>query len=218
VGGSRNGFKCRCRERACAVQAWAHLNNTAANLFKGNIHGYFRIIAFVPKAAAISAFSFSVGVSSIMSSKLHSAMLAICCLAVALPAVAQLDPPALRAKYGSPLNRETFHMPAGFDLVVDYGAANQVCKLQVPALMPTNERISNAAEMKKRMYEFLVDLVPDSMRGNELGRRTIMMGAVSISSVEYEHVIVSELQSANHPFDKNKITVSFKNCETAPLR
>jgi hypothetical protein len=109
-------------------------------------------------------------------------------------------------------------MPPGFDLVVDYGAANQVCKLQVPALMPTNERISNAAEMKKRMYEFLGDLVPDSMRGNELGRGTIMMGAISNSYVEYEHVIISEPQYANHPFDKNTITVTFKNCETPPLR
>jgi hypothetical protein len=153
-----------------------------------------------------------------MSSKRRSGMLAICCLGFAFPAVAQLDSSALRAKYGTPLNREPFHTPAGFDLVVDYGAANQVCKLQVPALMPTNESISNAAEMKKRMYEFLGDLVPDSVRGNELGRGTIMMGAVSISSVEYEHVRISELQSANQPFDKNTITVSFKNCETPPLR
>ena len=45
---------------------------------------------------------------------------AICCLGFALPAVAQLDSYALHAKYGSPLNRETFHLPAGFDLVVDY--------------------------------------------------------------------------------------------------
>jgi hypothetical protein len=153
-----------------------------------------------------------------MSSKLCSGVLAIFCLGFTLPALAQLDSSALRAKYGSPLNRETFHMPAAFDLIVDYSAANQVCKLHVPALMPRNESISNAAEMKKRMYEFLGDLVPDSMRGNELGRGTIMMGAVSISSVEYEHVTVSELQSANHPFDKNTITVSFKNCETPPLR
>src|SRR5256885_12283886 len=58
-------------------------------------------------------------------------------------------------KYGTPLNRENFHMPAGFDLVVDYGASNQVCKLHVPALMPTTEQVSNAAVMKQRMYDFL---------------------------------------------------------------
>ena len=65
--------------------------------------------------------------------------LLICVLIWALPAVAQLDSPALRAKFGAPLNRETFHLPAGFDLVVDYGPDLQVCKLEVPSLMPTDE-------------------------------------------------------------------------------
>jgi hypothetical protein len=154
-----------------------------------------------------------------MSSKPHSGILAICCLAVALPAVAQLDSSALRSKYGPPLNRETFHMPAGFDLIVDYDAGNQVCKMKVPALMPTNERISNATEMKKRMYEFLGDLVPDAMRGNELRRGAFMSGLVSIVSIDYEHVTIGEMQYADQPFSRdNTITVTFKNCETPPLR
>src|ERR1700730_13178114 len=89
-----------------------------------------------------------------MSSKLHSGVFAICCLGFAMPVVAQLDSSALRSKYGPPLNRETFHMPAGFDLIVDYDAANQVCKLEVPALMPTTEKVSSADEMKRRMYDF----------------------------------------------------------------
>jgi hypothetical protein len=147
---------------------------------------------------------------------MHSRILfAICCLGFALPAVAQLNSSALRSKYGPPLNRETFHMPEGFDLVVDYDAANQACKLQVPALMPRNERISNAVEMKKRMYDFLADLVPAAMRGKELG--TLMVGIVSF--VEYEHVTINELQYANQPFARdNTITVTFKNCETPPLQ
>lgn len=102
-------------------------------------------------------------------------------------------------------------MPSGFDLIVDYGAANQACKLQVPALMPTNERISNAAEMKKRMYDFLAELVPGSMRGGELRRFANVMGMFSLSSVEYEHVIISELQHGDQPFGNNTITVTFKN-------
>jgi hypothetical protein len=61
----------------------------------------------------------------------------LCFLALALPASAQLDSAQLRVKFGAPLDRETFHIPAGFDLVVDYGVGHQVCKLQVPALMPT---------------------------------------------------------------------------------
>ena len=82
--------------------------------------------------------------------------LAVCCVLLTVPAMAQLDSSALRAKYGPPLNRETYRMPAGFDVIVDYGAGNQVCKIQVPALMPTQEKIARAAEMKQRMYDFLV--------------------------------------------------------------
>lgn len=43
-----------------------------------------------------------------MISPLHASVIAIGFLALALPAIAQLDSAALRAKYGSPLNRETF--------------------------------------------------------------------------------------------------------------
>jgi hypothetical protein len=136
----------------------------------------------------------------------------ICCFVLALPAVAQLDSSALRVKLGPPLHRETFRMPAGFDLVVDYDAGNQVCKLQVPALMPTNEQVQRADEMKKRMYDFLADLVPEQLRGKELGRGIGTMSTISMSSVEYEHVSINEIQYANKPFGKdNTITVLFKN-------
>ncbi len=47
-------------------------------------------------------------------------------------AFAQLDSSALRAKLGQPVNRETFHMPAGFDLIVDYGMTGQVCRIGGP--------------------------------------------------------------------------------------
>jgi hypothetical protein len=153
-----------------------------------------------------------------MSSKLHSVMLAICCLGFALPAVAQLDSSALRAKYGVPLNREIFHMPTGFDLIVDYDAGNQVCKLEVPALMPTNAKVSNADDMKRRIYDFLADLVPPAMRGKELRRMAFMSGMISMSSIEYEHITIHEFQYANQPFGKdNTITVTFNQCETRPL-
>jgi hypothetical protein len=149
-----------------------------------------------------------------MSSKLHSGIFAICCLGFTLPAVAQLNSSALRSKYGPPLNRETFHMPEGFDLVVDYDAANQACKLEVPALMPTNEKVGNSNEMKKRMYDFLADLVPAAMRGKKLGTLTEGAGMISFSSTEYEHITIIEVQHAVN----NTITVTFKNCETPPLQ
>jgi hypothetical protein len=145
-----------------------------------------------------------------MVSKPHLAQLLVCCFSFTLPAVAQLHSAALRMKYGTPLNRESFHMPAGFDLVVDYGASNQVCKLHVPALMPTTEQVSNAAVMKQRMYDFLGELAPDSMRGKELRRMASVMGAAaSISWIEYEHVTVSELQTGQPFSHDNAITITF---------
>ncbi len=132
--------------------------------------------------------------------------LVIYCVVLALPATAQLDSSALRAKYGPPLHRETFRMPAGFDVIVDYSAGNQVCKIQVPALMPSTEQVRRGAEMKQRMYDFLADLVPDSLRGKEVGRYAGMMGLISMLIVEYERVRINEVDG-----NDNTITVTFKN-------
>src|ERR1700674_205082 len=96
--------------------------------------------------------------------------LALGCLLLALPALAQLDSAGLRARFGAPLTRETYHLPQGFDLVVDYSTANQVCKLQVPAEMPPQPNASGAFNPRRQMQDFLADLVPDSMRGKEVRR------------------------------------------------
>jgi hypothetical protein len=151
-----------------------------------------------------------------MSSKLHSGVLVVCCLGLTLPAAAQLDSSALRMKYGSPMNRETFRIPPGFDLVVDYGANNQVCRLEVPALMPTDEKVSNLVVMNQRMYEFLAGLVPLAMRGKEIRGMVSVMGIHSVKSTEYEHVTISEVQGAEPFASSNTITVAFKNasCQT----
>lgn len=105
-------------------------------------------------------------------------------------------------------------MSAGFDLVVDYGPSQQVCALEVPALMPANdkEKVSNTSVMKQQMYAFLADLVPAAMRGKELQRMLQLMGAFSVEVAEYEHVVVSEAQNANQPLG-GKITVRFTNDE-----
>jgi hypothetical protein len=134
----------------------------------------------------------------------------VCCFLLILPAFAQLDSPTLRAKYGSPLNRETFHIPPGFDLIVDYGAANQACTLKVPALMPTDKKIYRTSDQKQEMYDFLLDLAPNSMRGKEVRRMSMQMGLISVTVVDYEHIAVSE--------SNDTITVTFKSddCQTAP--
>ena len=152
-----------------------------------------------------------------MRAKRCLAQVLVLCFSSTITALAQLDSAALHAKFGIPLHRETFHVPKGFDLVVDYGANDQVCKLQVPALMPTTESVANAMVMKQQMYDFLSELVPDSIRGKELNRGTISMGAFSMIFIEYENATINELE-VGEPFSHdNKITITFKRdvCKTA---
>ncbi|MBZ5635679.1 MAG: hypothetical protein LAO55_21335 [Acidobacteriia bacterium] len=149
-----------------------------------------------------------------MRSKLYLALFGICCL----PVFAQLDSSTLRAKLGQPLNQETFHVPAGFDLIVDYGIGTTlVCKLEVPALMPRDPaaKISNTTELKQRMYDFLADLVPASERGKGGGTMYFRSGLISMMTTEYENVTVSEVQNDTQP-EKGTITIRFKNagCQT----
>jgi hypothetical protein len=140
-----------------------------------------------------------------MRSKLNRLL---CLLALALPVSAQLDVAQLRATFGASLSREVFRVPPGFDLVVDYGAGNQVCKLQVPALMPTDAEVQNADDMRQKMHAFLAELVPDSMRGKELQQFQGQTGAFSArGGYEYDHVRIVETYSGSN----DTITAWFKN-------
>jgi hypothetical protein len=130
--------------------------------------------------------------------------LALGCLLLVLPALAELDSAGLRARFGAPLMRETYHLPQGFDLTVDYTAANQVCKLQVPAEMPPQPNASGAFNPRRQMQDFLADLIPNSMRGKELRRFQGTTGAYStFTGTEYEHVTISG--------GKDTVTVIFHN-------
>ncbi len=144
-----------------------------------------------------------------MRSILYLVLFAICCL----PTFAQLDSSTLRAKLGQPLNQETFHMPAGFDLIVDYGTGTTlVCKLEVPALMPRDPaaKVSNTTDLKQQMYDFLADLVPASERGKGGQTMYFRSGLNSVMTTEYEHVTVNEGQNDSHP-EMATITIKFKN-------
>jgi hypothetical protein len=122
--------------------------------------------------------------------------LALGCLLLALPALAQLDSSAMRAKFGPPLNRETFHVRAGLDIAVDYGANQQVCAIEIPVLPTQNDTEA-----------FLGELIPASVRGKELSRMMSQMGLAWASFVEYEHVTIVE---SGHGDTRNPTTVQFK--------
>ena len=124
-------------------------------------------------------------------------------------------PPNYGRKFGAPLSREIFRVPPGFDLVVDYGASSQVCRLQNPALMPADAaKVQNTDDMKRKMQAFLADLVPDSMRGKSLRRMFSQSGAFSgVSSDEYEHVTVVETHSGTN--DTISVTFQDARCQHA---
>jgi hypothetical protein len=122
--------------------------------------------------------------------------LALGCLLLALPALAQLHSATLRAKFGQPLNRETFRVQAGLDIAVDYGANQQVCAIEILVLQTQTDTDA-----------FLAELVPDSMRGKELQRLIGQQGMAWTSFVEYEHVTISE---TGHGDPRNATTIRFK--------
>jgi hypothetical protein len=66
--------------------------------------------------------------------------------------------------------------------------------------------------MKQRMYDFLAEVVPESMRGKELKRGATQMGLASMSWIEYENITIGEFQHGDQAFSKDHtITVTFKN-------
>jgi len=134
--------------------------------------------------------------------------LALGSLLLALPGLAQLDSAALRSKYGAPMHRETFHLPRGFDLIVDYGADNKVCKLEVPSEIPLPEGRSGAYDPRRDMEAFLLDLVPASMRGKEVTTGLHVIGGFSVSHIIYEHVTIL---TSNTVGRGETITVQFNN-------
>lgn len=95
-------------------------------------------------------------------------------------AFAQADPAgfasALRSKYGPPLLRETFMARPGIKMAVDYAANGNVCRIELPPTTPD---------------DFMLELVPASLRGKELRRMAFISGPNSIQSTEYENVIIA---------------------------
>jgi hypothetical protein len=134
--------------------------------------------------------------------------LAVSFLLLALPALAQLDSAGITREIRAPLHRETFHLPRGFDLTVDYGAKNQVCKLELPAEMPPPEGLSGAYDSKQDMQAFLLNLVPASMRGKEVTRGLHVIGGFSVSHIIYEHVTMLTTNTVGRD---EIITVQFNN-------
>ncbi len=95
---------------------------------------------------------------------------------------AQLDAYKLQGKYGPPMARETFAVRPGIEMVVDYGLAKQVCRIQLPSGIRYGGTIPDGAVTQQRIDEVLDEVVPASMRGKEINKMFMAMGLVSVST------------------------------------
>jgi hypothetical protein len=129
-------------------------------------------------------------------------------LIAARPASAQLDAFTLHSKYGAPLDRETFTVRPGIEMVVDYGSGKQVCRIQLPSGMKIVGTVPPGAITKDQINQVLDEVVPSSIRGKEIGKGMTTMGMTNLVFTEYEHVSVSEVKSNG---TGQGITVTFKD-------
>jgi hypothetical protein len=111
----------------------------------------------------------------------------------AMSAFGQIDGPKfaadVRAKYGAPLARQTFIIPAG-EMVVDYATNGNVCRIKLPSIGPDDRQ--PRVRSTKAVDDFILKLVPLNLRGKELRRMSQSTGLHSVSTIEYENVVIAE--------------------------
>jgi hypothetical protein len=114
-------------------------------------------------------------------------------IAFGVSALAQADwagfATGLRSKYGPPLLRETFAVKPALEMVVDYAANGNVCRIQLPPMGPD---LRPGVQSGQAIDNFLAELLPLTMRGKEQRRFLMATGAPSVSIVEYENVTIAE--------------------------
>lgn len=129
-------------------------------------------------------------------------------LLAATAAFGQIDASSLRSKYGAPLDRETFMVRPGIEMVVDYGSRKQVCQIQLPLGDRMVGSVPAGVVTKQQVDEVLAEVVPSSVRGKQINRGLIYTGAPMFSFTDYEHISIGELQVGG--IGKG-ITVTFKD-------
>lgn len=115
---------------------------------------------------------------------------------------------SLRSKYGPPLDRETFTVRPGIEIVADNGPSKQVCRIQLPSGMKIVGTVPVGAVTKQQSDEVLNEVVPSLIRGKELNRIAMATGAPMHFLTVYEHVTISESQIEGVG---QGVTVNFKD-------
>jgi hypothetical protein len=111
----------------------------------------------------------------------------------------------LRAKFGAPLSQDIFTISPGFELTVEYGPDGQVCLLKLPGTAPDE----NGAFTAERVDEALLELVPMSMRGKEIGSGLRAIGGRYMKNTICEHVLICEHQDPRDPGSRSHVSVGF---------
>jgi hypothetical protein len=132
-------------------------------------------------------------------------------------AFAQIDSAGMRAKFGSPLNREVFTVRPGIEMIVDYSpTANHACVLRFPGeAMPPDPKPGVGINPKKIIDELVLEIVPSTMRGKELGRMRQQSGMQGMSSTDYENVLITEPMTGDQ---RTAVVVRFKTADCAAER
>jgi hypothetical protein len=133
-----------------------------------------------------------------------------------MSALAQIDGAKfaadVRAKYGAPLSRQTFKIPAG-EMVVDYATNGNICRIRLPSMGP--EEGQPGVSSTKALDDFVLKLVPLTLRGKELRRMAESTGLHSVSTIEYQNVVIAEGSLGR---ERIGVTVSFttEKCQDQP--
>ena len=154
---------------------------------------------------------------------------------IAVPsAFAQIDSNSLRAKYGPPLNRETFTVRPGIEMIVDYGPNKLACQLRIsfqgvnsfnfndflleqvaPPLYPKGLSAMYVVQTTNK-EQFIDELVPPSTRGAAEPHNGVRMsrGGETVTEWDYEKLTIKE---DSRDGDATIITIKLKNssCSTA---
>lgn len=110
----------------------------------------------------------------------------------------------LRAKYGPP-NGHKFTISPGFEIAVEYERDGQVRRIEFPGTAPD----ATGARTPQRVDEVLLELVPMSMRGKEIGsgqKRTPHYTKYKL----YEHVWIIEAEDPRVLDQRRSLTVLFR--------
>lgn len=152
-----------------------------------------------------------------MAAKGNALVLVVCGFGFAWLAFGQLDgwkfASDLRAKYGPPLARETFTVRPGMEMVVDYAADGNVCRIQLPPVGPGRQP---GVTTPQAVDDFLVELLPASIRGQTTGGFAEASGLASVKTTEYENLTIAEAFGGE---GRTGVTVTFKNetCKDQPV-